>query len=177
MRWMGTKTAAGLKAIPGALLRAAVGATAGGALSALVALAGYGLAREKYGTHDPSALEMSTLGGAVILAIPGALAVVRMYSERERWTSAALTLTLFPGAVLGAIGGVAALAFGRAAGWALHQAGITGPTHTWSQIVLGGTLVGGIVAVTGLRRRRRSRKRPPGPSTPSRRLGEKRRRK
>ena len=150
---MARKTATVLRAIPSALLRALVGATVGCALAGFVALAGYGLAREAYASRDPSALKMGAIGGAVILAFPGALAVVRMYSDRERWNSAGLTLTLFPGAALGAIGGVAALALGAAISWVLDQAGTQGPTQPWSQIVLGGTVIGAVLAVVGLPRK------------------------
>jgi hypothetical protein len=170
---MTRKTSAILRTVPRALLRALVGATAGGALSALVALAGYGLARERYGTHDPGAFEMSALGGAVMLALPGALAVVRMYSDRERWTSAALTLTLFPGAALGAIGGVAAFVLGWGVSWVLRAADMSSPAQTWSHLVLGGAILGTVLGVAGLPRPRRSRARPSRP----RRRGASRRRK
>ena len=143
-----------LRTIPRALLRAVVGATVGCALSGLVALVGFGLAREAYEGRGPSALKVGAIGGAVILAVPGALAVVRMYSDRERWSPIARTLVLFPGAAVGAIGGVAALTLGWAISWGLQQAGVAGPAQTWSQIILGGTVIGAVLAVVGLQHKR-----------------------
>ena len=144
-----------MRAIPGALLRAGVGAVVGCVLFGLVALVGLGFAEDAYAGRERSAVRMGFLGGAVILAVPGALAIVQMYSDRERWSPIARTVALLPGAAIGALGGVAALILGWSISWLLQLAGAQGPTEPWFQIVLGGTVIGAALGITGLGRRRR----------------------
>ncbi len=144
-----------LRATGDVLLRLVFGTVIGGVLGGAIALVGFGLARELDARSDPDPIRMTALGGGVTLALPVALALVRVYSSRERWSSAGRTFTLFPGAIIGALAAVAALTVGWVVTFVLHLTGLLGPTQTSTQIVLGGAVLGAALAVLAPRVGRR----------------------